>query len=210
MIEYDKAEITSSYPSLTEYESATLLDKAYLALIAQKVTGNNPRQAVFEADVKAIEDIRPLLVTDQPTIDSYKPKNGVTNGFTCKLPEDMLYFVSATTQLYNVPAVPNRDFEQQRIANVVLVDHVTASKFFATNTNMPWIKTPVAYIEGDEITTLYDLYECMKHQRYPNQLNITYIKKPAKFALPNKCDFGRTPFELSDTMAEELINLAII
>ena len=43
MIEYDKANITSSYPSLTIYEVATLLDKATLALIAQKVTGNNPR-----------------------------------------------------------------------------------------------------------------------------------------------------------------------
>jgi len=34
LIEYDKANITSSYPSLTDYEIATLLDKAYLALIA--------------------------------------------------------------------------------------------------------------------------------------------------------------------------------
>ena len=36
MIEYDKANVTSSYPSLTEYEVATVLDKAYNALIAQK------------------------------------------------------------------------------------------------------------------------------------------------------------------------------
>lgn len=43
MIEYDKADISSSYPSLTIYETATILDKAMLALIAQKVTGNNPR-----------------------------------------------------------------------------------------------------------------------------------------------------------------------
>jgi len=34
MIEYDKADITSSYPSLTKTEKATLLNKAYLALIA--------------------------------------------------------------------------------------------------------------------------------------------------------------------------------
>lgn len=37
MIEYDKANITSSYPSLTKYEIATILDKAYLALIAQNI-----------------------------------------------------------------------------------------------------------------------------------------------------------------------------
>ena len=48
MIEYDKAQITSSYPSHTKYEIATILDKAYLALIAQKLTGNNPRAVAFE------------------------------------------------------------------------------------------------------------------------------------------------------------------
>jgi len=48
MIEYDKANVTSSYPSLTEYEVATVLDKAYNALIAQKFTGNNVRRVQFE------------------------------------------------------------------------------------------------------------------------------------------------------------------
>jgi hypothetical protein len=62
MIEYDKANVTSSYPSLTEYEVATFLDKAYNALIAQKVTGNNVRRASFESDVKSIADLGPLVV----------------------------------------------------------------------------------------------------------------------------------------------------
>lgn len=48
MIGYDKANQTSSYPSLTEYEIAVFLDKAYLMLIAQKVTGNNSRHVGFE------------------------------------------------------------------------------------------------------------------------------------------------------------------
>lgn len=65
MIEYDKANVTSSYPSLTKYEIATILDKAYLAIIAEKFTGNNPRGAAFEQDIKAIEDIRPLLKVEQ-------------------------------------------------------------------------------------------------------------------------------------------------
>ena len=63
MIEYDKANVTSSYPSLTEYEIATILDKAYNALIAQKITGNNVRRAYFEADLKAIADLEPLICT---------------------------------------------------------------------------------------------------------------------------------------------------
>jgi len=61
MIEYDKASITSSYPSLTKYEIATLLNKAYLTLIAQKVTGNNSRKAGFESDIKSIEDLKQLI-----------------------------------------------------------------------------------------------------------------------------------------------------
>jgi len=57
MIEYDKANITSSYPSLTPYEIATVLDKSYLAIIAQKYTGNNPGGFAFESNMKAIEDL---------------------------------------------------------------------------------------------------------------------------------------------------------
>lgn len=68
MIEYDKANVTSSYPSLTEYEVATLLDKAYLALIAQKLTGNNQRRMPFEGDNKAIADIEPLIAHADPTL----------------------------------------------------------------------------------------------------------------------------------------------
>lgn len=63
LIEYDKANVTSSYPSLTDYEIATILDKSYLALIAGKVTGNNPRRQVFEGDVKAISDLQKLIRT---------------------------------------------------------------------------------------------------------------------------------------------------
>lgn len=63
MIEYDKENVTTSYPSLTEYEIATLLDKAYLALIAQKFTGNNTRKVSFEGDEKAVEDLQPLIRT---------------------------------------------------------------------------------------------------------------------------------------------------
>lgn len=213
MIEYDKAIITSSYPSLTKYEIATLLDKAYLALIAQKVTGNNPRKAGFEVDVKAVEDIRPLLTTKKTSVNSYHPSNEVTNAFVCDLPEDMLYFVSATTKVYRVTAVEGRDYPQERISNVHVLDHGSVSKFFASATNMPWIKEPVAYIQGDQIVIVYDLYEAMKRGTYPSEVNITYIKIPKKFVVSNKESdlFSRSvEIEITDGMVEELINLAIV
>lgn len=70
MIEYDKANITTSYPSLTDYEIATVLDKAYLALIAEKLIGNNTRRSAFESDIKAVEDLRPLVVTTMAAQDT--------------------------------------------------------------------------------------------------------------------------------------------
>ena len=93
MIEYDKANITSSYPSLTEYEIATILDKAYLAIIAQKLTGNNTRKAPFEADIKAIEDIRPLIKTSTATSKLTDTVSGITNSMIFNMPEDLLYYV---------------------------------------------------------------------------------------------------------------------
>jgi len=77
MIEYDKANITSSYPSLTKYEVATILDKAYLALIAQKYTGNNPRKSAFESDMKATEDLQPLI-NNMTVIGTISSDNGYT------------------------------------------------------------------------------------------------------------------------------------
>nr|DAJ24135.1 MAG TPA: hypothetical protein [Caudoviricetes sp.] len=75
MIEYDKENVTTSYPSLTEYEIATLLDKAYLALIAQKFTGNNMRRVPFEGDEKAVEDLQPLVKTTE-----FVSVNSIGNG----------------------------------------------------------------------------------------------------------------------------------
>ena len=67
------------------------------------------------------------------------------------------------------------------------------------------MKNPVAYTEGKNICLLIDLYK-YKYNHGNMKLYITYIKIPAKFVN----DSDNTGFELSDSMAEELINLAII
>lgn len=92
MIEYDKANVTSSYPSLTEYEVATFLDKAYNALIAQKVTGNNVRRAPLEADIKAISDLQPLIHTTD--IDLEQATDVASNVVKAELPDGFLYCVT--------------------------------------------------------------------------------------------------------------------
>lgn len=194
LIEYDKANVTSSYPSLTSYEIATILNKAYLALIAQKVTGNNPRRAPFEADTKAISDIQELITFSVLNLQGQHPS--VENSALYDLDdcdEKFLYYVSGMINLSGT------------LNPVTLVSHETAQKFKRSSTNVPWIKNAVAYIEGNAIIALYDNYLYNPTGlRAPGQFHITYIKEPAKFTE----NFNGT-FELNDTMAEELISLAV-
>ncbi len=107
MIEYDKANVTSSYPSLTEYEVATVLDKAYNALIAQKVTGNNVRRSTVESDVKSISDLQPLLAHAHPVFQDFDASGDevAVNIATCNLPSKFLYFV----QMYLIQKVKSSD-----------------------------------------------------------------------------------------------------
>ena len=204
LIEYDKANVTSSYPSLTKYEAATILDKAYLALLAQKVTGNNPRQIAFEGDIKAIEDIRPLVKSVRHGL--VKTSGYISNRYQTNIPKDSLYIVQANLDLQYGQERP-MDKAEFRSWPVQIVSHDIATKFFSTPYNMPWVKQPVGYIENGFI---YFLVDSMWHDLYDiiNMVytNITYIKEPKKFV----GDTDETEFELSDSMAEELINLAII
>ena len=202
MIEYDKANVTSSYPSLTKYEIAVILNKAYLALIAQKVTGNNPRQAPFEADTKAISDIQPLIST------VHKDNSGVgfpsRNSVMYMLPEDFLYYISSMMRVSG------------KMVPVKLISHEIAQNFQESISNRPWIKNAVAYIENNILIVLYDNYEhddpdnrvdesLGRIDRIPEMIGITYVKKPILFTQ----SFSGS-FELNDTMAEELISLAVL
>ena len=101
LIQYDKADIMSSYPNFTKVEIATMLDKAYLALIAQKFTGMNQRGAAFESDSKAIEDIKNLIETEYlVTGDTSNIFLINTNEIKIVLPE-MLYYITSKMNVYN-------------------------------------------------------------------------------------------------------------
>ena len=163
MIEYDKANVTSSYPSLTKYEAATLLDRAYLALISRKLTGNNTRRVPFEYDTKAIEDLRPLVTTKR--FEQKGGSNIVLNEYKFGMPDDLLYYIEG---------VANYGSEREI---VLPVNHQIARKFKYTNSNIPWVNHPVSYIEGSEVYVLIDPF---LHETGPN-LDGTYIKKPASF-----------------------------
>lgn len=191
MIEYDKENVTSSYPSLTTYEIATILDKAYLALIAQKLTGNQQR-VPFEGDIKAIEDVRNLIASKK--ISKSNTTLPIDNAVIYKL-SDILYFLTALVLI------------DGKLVTTNLVNHEIAKHFMHTATNRPWIKNSVCYIEGDNLIVLYDDYS----HKNVGDLQLTYIKQPDKFVDHiNGKTFDDTQFALNDTMVEELISLAII
>lgn len=191
MIEYDKENVTSSYPSLTTYEIATILDKAYLALIAQKLTGNQQR-VPFEGDIKAIEDVRNLIASKK--ISKSSTTLPIDNAVIYKL-SDILYFLTALVLI------------DGKLVTTNLVNHEIAKNFMHTATNRPWIKNSVCYIEGDNLIVLYDDYS----HKNVGDLQLTYIKQPDKFVdhIIGKT-FDDTQFALNNTMVEELISLAII
>lgn len=172
MIEYDKAGASTSYPSLTEYEVATVLDKAYNALIAQKVTGNNYRRVAVEGDLKSIADLGPLT---KSVWVSLSPNTGganliAPNVTACEMPKDLLYILTGSmkykgpltgkdkypTEVSSDTTYNPVDGSDERGMPVRLMNHEIASKFFSTSSNIPWVKEPVCFIEDRNIYVVYD------------------------------------------------------
>lgn len=182
MIEYDKANVTSSYPALTEYEAAVLLDKAYLALIGQKVTGNNLRKAIFESDVKSVSDLAPLVVHRDIELftDEHRPALNIVQ---YRLPEDFMYYVSSSLN--------QSDDKGTTLLPMELVPHKIAEKFFKTPYNLPWIKNPVCYVEGKIMFAVYDPIN-RPNVTSNDVAHLSYIKYPKSFiseSLPSQNRF---------------------
>ena len=213
MIEYDKADISSSYPSLTIYEVATLLDKAMLALIAQKVTGNNPRRQSLDLDMKGVADLR--QITGTVSCGAEFSRGNYENEFVININDDItpvLYILSVglymRKQLTNLVS----DYREEPVQ---IIPQIYSDKFKKTLTNDPWIKHPVCYI--DDSTHIHVFIGDNMTESYfdNNRVYLHVIIRPDLFTdfLITKDgteDKSETEFPLSDTMCEELINLAII
>ena len=199
MIEYDKENVTTSYPSLTEYEIATLLDKAYLALIAQKFTGNNMRRVPFEGDEKAVEDLQPLVVGSEITQYS---KNGL-NCIIFPLNKDTMYIIDVI--FYSKNDIRKEHGKQ--------IQSKYMYKFIRGYNNNPWSKEAIYCVQNNNIILIkYNVNAIDNFGRVDLRMFYTYIKYPQKFADKNNKLSQQTNilFELSDSMAEELINLALV
>lgn len=202
MIEYDKENVTTSYPSLTEYEIATLLDKAYLALIAQKFTGNNMRRVPFEGDEKAVEDLQPLV---QEGIIPFIGSSNHTNLDLISIEfnkNEVMYIIHAVIS----------DL-QGGYESAKQIQSKYMYKFMSTVNNKPWSRSAIYSVRGNKILLIKGVFiDNVINKGYSIDFVYTYIKYPQKFADKNKRLSQQTniDFELSDSMAEELINLALV
>lgn len=209
LIEYDKADVSSSYPSLTNKEIAAILDKAMYALIAQKVTGNNSRKVALDMDSKAMSDIAPLI---KYFSTNYSTSDDSTSLVTAN--NELLFtFGDEGTPLYLLDGIIKYNNTDKEVVN--LTTSLISDKFKETIHNKPWIKQPIMYVQssdlndGDKVIhVLVDSRHINKEDTDPKfQLYIRGVYMPSGFEANENSD---ETFLLSDTVCEELINFAVI
>jgi len=87
-------------------------------------------------------------------------------------------------------------------SNVLLIKHSEADKFKQTYDNLPYIQTPVAIIENNDLRIYFDPIS-MKSDNY--YIDLTYVKIPTK--VENLGEEGMTEFP--EYMQHEIVNRAI-
>ena len=207
LIEYDKADVSSSYPSLTNEEIAAILNKAMYALIAQKVTGNNPRKVALDMDSKAMSDIAPLIKyfnTNYLASDDSESLVTANN-------ELLFKFGNTGTPRYLLDGIIEYNDSDKEVVN--LTTSLISDKFKETIHNKPWIKQPIMYIQssnlndGDKVIHVFVDSRHIDKENLNPQLYIRGVYMPSEFTGNQNSD---EMFLLSDTVCEELINLAVI
>lgn len=207
LIEYDKADVSSSYPSLTNEEIAAILNKAMYALIAQKVTGNNPRKVALDMDSKAMSDIAPLIkYFDTNYLASSDSESLVTAN------NELLFkFGDTGTPRYLLDGIIEYNNSDKEVVN--LTTSLISDKFKETIHNKPWIKQPIMYIQssnlndGDKVIHVFVDSRHIDKENLNPQLYIRGVYMPSEFEVNQN---SNEIFLLSDTVCEELINLAVI
>ena len=207
LIEYDKADVSSSYPSLTNEEIAAILNKAMYALIAQKVTGNNPRKVALDMDSKAMSDIAPLI----KYFDTNYLASGDSESLVIANNELLFKFGDTGTPRYLLDGIVKYNDSDKEVVN--LTTSLISDKFKETIHNKPWIKQPIMYIQssnsndGDEVIHVFVDSRHIDKENLNPQLYIRGVYMPSEFEVNQN---SNEIFLLSDTVCEELINLAVI
>lgn len=188
-VELDKQNVITSYPNFLPEEIDIFLNKAYLATINRKVTGNNATQIPFQGDSKSISELNPLIKVTALT--SPTAVTTVANCYKFSLPNDFLYYITSIAS-----------FAPSGTAEVKVVTHQEAKNASYTDVNKPWLPVPVGVLQDKSFQIYFDKLTYTS----PSTLNLTYIFRPSVI------DFGTTPsanIEVNDSFVYEIISLAV-
>lgn len=224
MIEYDKADVSSSYPSFTEYEICTFLDKAYLAVIAQKV-GHLPSQSMLiEQDPKSIHELSHLYDTTQFYLGASRFSEFARNSFYLDFQGELFNFEALYILNAKCEILLKRSHDEPEVilysGNVKPVSIEVAQKSFETSSNYPRLKQPLLIVTeydsyGDEkfvIVVDPTLADVIREEHFDNEnprftfkVFVEYIEYPDSFN-DNLDNNHRVP----DKLASEIISTAVI
>lgn len=193
-VEYDKANVISSYPSFLTEEIEIFLNKGYLTTVSRKFSGNNVRKIGFEGDVAATSDLQNLITT--VSLTEHTNVGSVNNAIKFNIKQlPLLYFVSARLTFSNGEAL-----------ECMLTNHDIYKSAAETTLNKPWLPNPVCVLESDGIVIYYDTLMNPKtgSSHSISTLQLTYCKQPNKISY-----LASDEIEVSDILCSEIISLAV-
>lgn len=182
-------------PAFLPEEEDLWLMQGYYEVLSNKFTGTNANQEAFEGSVKRIADLEKLIRTDTDQVLSLDSSSNVltlTDFFkTADNTNNRMFFVDAVLHFGNNRSV------------CTLVDHTTAKKFLKTYNNNPWIDTPVATLQDNQLKIFIDTYKMAA----PYKLDITYVKHPEVIDYRQGT---KDITEVPDSVMYEIINRAAV
>lgn len=184
-------------PAFLPQEIDLFLNQAQNDIISNKISGNNVLKQGFEATPWRMSELDKLIKTDEniaankTTYNEFVLSNVHKDG-------DRVSIIGVVLKYGN------------SYANCLLVDHNTAGMFKQTYNNVPWVDTPVATLEDNNMLIYVDpiLMQTPEYQPSYNRyaVNITYIKKPVQFDYTNPDG----ELELPDDVMQDVVNRAVV
>lgn len=177
-----------SYPAFLPEEIDYWLNQGMYQEVSNKFTGLNTLKQPFEKSVKRIHDLERLVVTKHNI--AMQSDDKLNRCVAEQIFKDKMFFVDAYLRF------------GAKQSDVLLIEHTNVNKFKKAYNNLPYIPTPVAVIENNDLIIYYDPIT-MNANSY--LVDLTYIKNPTKVE-----DLGEEGMvEFPEYMQHEIVNRAV-
>ena len=178
-------------PAFLPEEEDLFLNQAFIEVISNKFTGTNSIQVQFEGSVKRIADLEQMVKTDSGISAILDTSSNVLT---------LDNFSNNGKRMFYVDSVLHFNNGQSKC---VLASHADARRFKKTYNNDPWIDTPVATLENNQLLIYVDTHSMVS----PYTVDITYVQ------FPPVIDYTQQDTEINivpDRVLYEVINRAVV